>query len=98
MRQRIQLGQREELGPLLVIVSDIVEGLGDSLEVCRRLCFHNQDRDAIHEEHHVGTDIWWSAVREGELVGDVESILAEVVMRYEAEIPLSPFFGDERSL
>ena len=74
MRDSIKLRNGQQLRTVPVVVTDVVQGLGDAVDVRCRFGFRHDDRDAVDEEHDVGSDVGWGAVGEDEFVGDVEDV------------------------
>ncbi len=88
MGQGIDLAEGEKLRPFLVIVADVVHGLGNPFHCRGPLGLDDEDGDAVHEEHDVRTDVGRHPVAEGELVGDMKPVGLRVVRIEQPDVPL----------
>ena len=53
----MELQQGQQLRPLAVVAADLVQRLGDALQLGGGLGLDDDDRDAVDEEDHVQADV-----------------------------------------
>jgi len=94
----VQLVQGQKLRPLMVVIADVVQRLGDAVHCRRLLGLDRQDRDAIDEEHDVQPDVWGRAVAERELLVDVEQVCFWVFGVKQAHVAFALLSFDEHGL
>src|SRR5690606_39979594 len=85
----MNLEDREQLRPLPVVSTDLVISLCNALDVVRRLCLHHDNGDAVDKEDHVRADGLY-AVRELQLVGNMEGVGLRVVGINQADVAFPP--------